>query len=85
MKKPKVLQRINYKKKLIEEINKMPDDLINVETSSEVIEGDMNGALVKYKISFYRTIPIEINIKLGSDKNDRRRNDITIKRFNIRS
>lgn len=58
---------IDYKKKLIEEINKMPDDLINVETSSELIEGDMNGALVKYTISFYRTIPIEINIKLGSE------------------
>jgi hypothetical protein len=64
----KILQRIDYKKKLIEEINKMPDDLINVETSSELIEGDMNSALVKYTISFYRTIPIEINIKLGSDK-----------------
>ncbi len=68
MSKRKILQRIDYKKKLIEEINKMPDDLINVETSSELIEGDMNSALVKYTISFYRTIPIEINIKLGVDK-----------------
>ena len=68
MSKRKILQRIDYKKKLIEEINKMPDDLINVETSSELIEGDLNSALVKYTISFYRTIPIEINIKLGSGK-----------------
>ena len=62
------MQKIDYKKKLIEEINKMPDDLINVETSSELIEGDMNSALAKYTISFYRIIPIEINIKIGSDK-----------------
>lgn len=68
MSKRKALQRIDYKKKLIEEINKMPDDLINVETSSELIEGDTSSALVKYTISFYRTIPIEIIIKLGSDK-----------------
>lgn len=58
----KQIKQIILKRKLIELLNKIPEEnlLEPIEIRHEIIQGDTSPAIVKYDITLYLQVPIEI-------------------------